>query len=140
MVSVSSILSLTRVYALSVCCDDAYSHKIHKIFLLPTSLACCIHSFLTYRLLVIIPSQVGNVPSNAEPSTLKEAFTGYGDVKGILSRFQAEHGIIILAFFDVRDAIRAQRFLSTASLEVFGGRALSAKFISASVLEKVSMI
>lgn len=83
-------------------------------------------------------SQVGNIPNNAQSSSLKEAFTGCGDVKGILPRFQADHGVVILAFFDMRDAIRAQRFLSFKPSTILGGRMLSVRFITATTLERVS--
>jgi hypothetical protein len=45
----------------------------------------------------------------------ESSFQGCGDIKGICVRFQKEHGIVILAFFDIRHAQRAKNFLTSQS-------------------------
>ncbi|GJJ06065.1 hypothetical protein Clacol_000253 [Clathrus columnatus] len=55
-----------------------------------------------------------------------------GELKGIFIRFHKEHGIIILAFFDLRHSIRAHRQISTSPL--FNGIRLHPRFISSSEL------
>ena len=60
-----------------------------------------------------------------------------GDVKGILTRFQATHGIIILAFYDTRHAARALRQIAGHKFATLDDARLEAAFVSPAGLEKV---
>ena len=77
------------------------------------------------------------MPSAAQADTLLVAFSGMGDVKGILARFQASHGIVILAFYDTRHAMRALRQISGKRIEVLDDACLVPAFISLAQVEKV---
>ncbi|KAF8573523.1 hypothetical protein K439DRAFT_958245 [Ramaria rubella] len=78
---------------------------------------------------------ISGVPKSATSQDLKQAFLGWGDLKGIFVRFQAEHGVIILAFFDIRHTTRAHRQISTHAF--FDGVRLSSRFISAQELRNL---
>ena len=77
------------------------------------------------------------MPATAPANTLLDAFSGLGDVKGILARFQSTHGIIILAFYDTRDAARAVRHIAGKRIETLGGACLVPSLIAFSRVEKV---
>ena len=62
-----------------------------------------------------------------------------GDIKGILVRFQAAHGVIILAFFDVRHASRARKQISGQTLAGLQNVPLDASFIPAARLKTVCL-
>ncbi|OBZ67253.1 Meiosis protein mei2 [Grifola frondosa] len=81
---------------------------------------------------------VHNVPPTASSVTLRAAFASMGDIKGILVRFQATHGVVILAFYDVRHAIRAQRQISEQIFDVLEDARLDARFVAPSALESVT--
>ncbi|PSR72153.1 hypothetical protein PHLCEN_2v11945, partial [Hermanssonia centrifuga] len=55
---------------------------------------------------------VRNVPTSVSSHALKEAFTPTGDIKGILVRFQESDGVIIVAYFDIREASRAITYVN----------------------------
>ncbi|THG98669.1 hypothetical protein EW026_g3569 [Hermanssonia centrifuga] len=55
---------------------------------------------------------VRNVPTSVSSHALKEAFTPTGDIKGILVRFQESDGVIIVAYFDIRQASRAITYVN----------------------------
>ena len=59
--------------------------------------------------------KVRNVPSTTPVSTLRLAF-GTRDVKGILVRYRESHGIVFLAYYDVRSAASARRTLQGKTL------------------------
>ena len=81
--------------------------------------------------------QIRNVPPSAPSSKLRDVFASTGDVKGIWVRFQETHGIVILAFYDVRHAIRAKRQISNQVLRGLEDTHLEAMFISPENLETV---
>ncbi|KAI8993853.1 RNA recognition motif 2-domain-containing protein [Trametes punicea] len=81
---------------------------------------------------------VRNVPPAAPTSALLEAFSTLGDVKGILARFQASHGIIVLAFYDTRHAVRAWRQIAGQNFSVLDDARLEAALISPAQVEKLS--
>lgn len=81
--------------------------------------------------------QVRNVPPSSPSSKLRDVFATTGDVKGIWVRFQETHGIVILAFYDIRHAIRAKRQISSQALLGLEDIRLEAKFIAAEHLETV---
>ena len=60
-----------------------------------------------------------------------------GDVKGILTRFQASHGIVIVAFYDSRHAARALRKIADNLFPTLDGARLAAAFVSPAQVEKV---
>lgn len=82
--------------------------------------------------------QVRNVPPSAPSSKLRDVFASTGDVKGIWVRFQETHGIVILAFYDIRHAMRAKRQISSQVLRGLEDIHLEAAFITAENLERVS--
>ena len=82
--------------------------------------------------------QVRNVPPSAPSSKLRDVFASTGDVKGIWVRFQETHGIVILAFYDIRHAMRAKRQISSQVLRGLEDIRLEAAFITAENLERVS--
>ena len=77
------------------------------------------------------------MPSAAPANVLLEAFSGLGDVKGILARFQATHGVVILAFYDTRHAMRALRHMTGKRFEALDDACLIPAFISFAQAEKV---
>ena len=78
-----------------------------------------------------------NVPSAAPANVLLEAFSGLGDVKGILPRYQATHGIVILAFYDTRHAMLALRRMTGKRFETLDDACLTPAFVSPAQVEKV---
>ncbi|KAI0661172.1 RNA recognition motif 2-domain-containing protein [Cubamyces menziesii] len=81
---------------------------------------------------------VRHIPSAAPSNALLEAFSSSGDVKGILARFQATHGIIILAFYDTRHAARALRQIAGHKFATLDDARLEAAFVSPAGLEKLT--
>ncbi|TBU64511.1 RNA recognition motif 2-domain-containing protein [Dichomitus squalens] len=81
---------------------------------------------------------IRNVPSTASATVLREAFSGIGDIKGILARFQYPHGVVILAFYDSRDATRALRQISANQIPTLGDARLSAAFVSPADVERLT--
>lgn len=77
---------------------------------------------------------VGNVPKSASSDTLKSCFKPCGSIKGILVRFQVDRGIVVIAFYDSRDANRAKNYVPGIALDGFS---LTAKLISSADLRKV---
>ncbi|KAI0829622.1 RNA recognition motif 2-domain-containing protein [Trametes gibbosa] len=73
---------------------------------------------------------VRRVPPTAPSTDLRQAFSGLGDVKGILARFQANHGVVILAFYDTRHAARALRHITAHTFPVLDNVHLEAAFVS----------
>ncbi|CDO69291.1 hypothetical protein BN946_scf184976.g10 [Trametes cinnabarina] len=81
---------------------------------------------------------VRNVPRAAPSGALLEAFSSLGDVKGILARFQANRGVIILAFYDTRHAQRALRHIAGHTFSVLDDARLEAVFVSPAQVEKLT--
>ncbi|KAI0645439.1 RNA recognition motif 2-domain-containing protein [Trametes meyenii] len=81
---------------------------------------------------------VRRVPPTAPSSALLETFSSMGDVKGILARFQATHGVIILAFFDTRHAARALKHISGNTFATLNNARLEAAFVAPADIEKLT--
>ncbi|KAF9510039.1 hypothetical protein BS47DRAFT_105393 [Hydnum rufescens UP504] len=89
---------------------------------------------------------VGGVPNAATTALLKQEFAPCGELKGIYVGFQYEHGVVVLAFFDVRTATRAHELIvrsrvdddGSESATFFAGRKLASRFVSFSELYKAS--
>ena len=75
-----------------------------------------------------------NVPKSASSDVLKQSLEQCGPVKGILSRFQPIHGLVIIAFCDSRDAARARAYIPQITIQ---GATLSARLLSPVILRKV---
>lgn len=80
---------------------------------------------------------VGNVPQSASSETLKSCFKPCGSIKGILVRFQSQRGIVVIAFYDSRDANRAQNYVPGITLD---GSLLTASLLSSADLRKVAKL
>ncbi|KAI0356223.1 hypothetical protein OH77DRAFT_243296 [Trametes cingulata] len=81
---------------------------------------------------------VHHVPPTAPSNVLLEAFSGLGDVKGILARFQTSHGVVILAFYDTRHAARALRQIAGHKFSALDDVRLEAAFVSPTQVEKLT--
>ncbi|EPS96290.1 hypothetical protein FOMPIDRAFT_110170 [Fomitopsis schrenkii] len=81
---------------------------------------------------------VRNVPASASSSKLRDVFAATGDVKGIWVRFQETHGIVVLAFYDARHAIRARRQISSQVLRGLEDACLETMFIAPENLETIT--
>jgi hypothetical protein len=55
--------------------------------------------------------QISNVPATVSADVLKQALGSCGDVKGILVAHQATRGLVFVAFYDLRHAVQARRWL-----------------------------
>ena len=77
---------------------------------------------------------LGNVPKSATSDVLKHSLKQCGSIKGILVRFQPIHGLIVVAFYDSRDAARAKAYIPQISVQ---GATLSARLLSPVMLRKV---
>ncbi|KAH9832301.1 RNA recognition motif 2-domain-containing protein [Rhodofomes roseus] len=81
---------------------------------------------------------VRNIPLAAPSAKLKDVFASTGDVKGIWVRFQETDGIVILAYYDIRHAVRARRQISSQAMHGLEGVRLEAIFIAPEELEKMT--
>ncbi|KAJ2980261.1 hypothetical protein NUW54_g11029 [Trametes sanguinea] len=81
---------------------------------------------------------VRHVPPTAPSGALLDAFSTLGDVKGILARFQATRGVIILAFHDTRHALRALRQIAGHTFPTLEEARLEAAFVSPAQVEKLT--
>ncbi|KAI0633340.1 RNA recognition motif 2-domain-containing protein [Trametes polyzona] len=81
---------------------------------------------------------VRHIPPDSASSALLEAFSGLGDVKGILARFQSSHGFVILAFYDTRHAARALRQIAGKKFPALGNVRLEATFVSPAQVENMT--
>ncbi|KAI1796412.1 RNA recognition motif 2-domain-containing protein [Ganoderma leucocontextum] len=81
---------------------------------------------------------VRNVSPTAPANVLRETFSGMGDIKGILARFQATQGIVLLAFYDTRHAARAFRHITANQVTTLGDDRLVATFVSPVQVEKLA--
>ncbi|OJT09286.1 Meiosis protein mei2 [Trametes pubescens] len=81
---------------------------------------------------------VRHVPPTAPSSALLDSFSSLGDVKGILARFQATHGVVILAFHDSRHAARALRHIAGHTYSALDNVRLEAEFVSPARVEKMT--
>lgn len=79
---------------------------------------------------------LGNVPKSATSDTLKQSLKQCGPIKGILVRFQPIDGLVVVAFYDSRDAIRAKAYVPQISVQ---GATLSARLLSPVILRKVRL-
>ncbi|KAG8747808.1 hypothetical protein FRC10_011253 [Ceratobasidium sp. 414] len=70
---------------------------------------------------------VENVPRDAPPEALKAAFECCGPLKGIFIRFQAERGMVVLAFYDTRHAAAALSQIEESPDQFFGGASITAR-------------
>lgn len=86
---------------------------------------------VTSRLLLL-----GNVPKSATSDLLKQSLKQCGPIKGILIRFQLIHGLVVIAFYDSRDAARAKAYVPQISVQ---GATLSARLLSPVILRKVRL-
>ncbi|KAL6308053.1 RNA recognition motif 2-domain-containing protein [Sparassis latifolia] len=78
---------------------------------------------------------VKNVPPSTSFATLRMAFSSMGDIKGIFVRFQVSHSVILLAFFDVREATRAKSQISGQTLPGLEDVCLEAGFVTGEQLD-----
>ena len=77
---------------------------------------------------------LGNVPKSATSDVLKQSLKQCGSIKGTLVRFQPVHGLVVIAFYDSRDAARANAYISQISIQ---GATLTARLLSPVILRKV---
>lgn len=77
---------------------------------------------------------LANVPKSATSDALKQSLKQCGPIKGILVRFQPIHGLVVIAFYDSRDAARAKAYVPQISVN---GATLSARLLSPVILRKV---
>lgn len=89
------------------------------------------------QIVTVYTRKVRNVPQTASANELRESFSGMGDIKGILARFLASHGIVLLAFYDTRHAARAFRHVSANQVTTLGDARLAAAFVSPAQVEQV---
>ncbi|PCH43533.1 hypothetical protein WOLCODRAFT_122132 [Wolfiporia cocos MD-104 SS10] len=82
---------------------------------------------------------VRNVPPQTPSEVLRGVFAPTGDIKCIWVRFQQTHGVVVLAYYDVRHAMRARRMLGTAPLPALGDARVGAAFVSAEQLEMMAV-
>ncbi|KZT08496.1 uncharacterized protein LAESUDRAFT_757732 [Laetiporus sulphureus 93-53] len=80
---------------------------------------------------------VRDVPLNASSADLREAFAPTGDVKGIWVPFLESHGVIILAYYDIRHATRARSLIANQAIPGLEDAHLAAKYVSAEQIERV---
>ncbi|KZV84345.1 hypothetical protein EXIGLDRAFT_776637 [Exidia glandulosa HHB12029] len=80
---------------------------------------------------------VSGVPPKASSQDLRQAFEPCGDIRGIFVKFQAERGVIILAFFDSRQCENALRLMRAQTF--FDGQRLAARCVSASELRQAAL-
>ncbi|CCL99860.1 uncharacterized protein FIBRA_01885 [Fibroporia radiculosa] len=81
---------------------------------------------------------IQNVPVDTPGAKLKAIFAPMGDIKGIWVRFQSSHRIVILAFYNVRHAIRAKRQIAGQVLRGLDDVRLDAGFVNAERLEMIA--
>jgi len=77
---------------------------------------------------------LGNVPKSATSDVLKQSLKQCGSIKGTLVRFQPVHGLVVIAFYDSRDAARANAYIPQISIQ---GATLTARLLSPVILRKV---
>ncbi|CAE6470654.1 unnamed protein product [Rhizoctonia solani] len=82
---------------------------------------------------------VEGVPPNAPRDTLEAAFDRYAPLQGIFVRLLAEHGVVILAFYDSRHASKAVSEMQECPQDYFEDATISARIPSYSELEQASM-
>ncbi|KAH7339841.1 hypothetical protein B0J17DRAFT_656985 [Rhizoctonia solani] len=82
---------------------------------------------------------VDGVPPNASDNTLITAFKRYGELLGIFDRLQAERGVVLLAFYDSRQASKALAQMQSNPHECFEDSAIAARTPSYPELSQVSM-
>ncbi|CAE6356662.1 unnamed protein product [Rhizoctonia solani] len=70
---------------------------------------------------------VKGVPRSAPSDDLKAAFESLGHFRGIFVRLQAEHGVVILAFYDSRHASKALSKIQENPQQYFEDSTLSAR-------------
>lgn len=63
-------------------------------------------------------SQIGDVPRGTSHDTVKAVFSVYGDSKGIWAGKLQSHGIVMLAFFDLRHSQNAKRSLDSRDVHI----------------------
>ncbi|KAG9087276.1 hypothetical protein FS749_003032 [Ceratobasidium sp. UAMH 11750] len=80
---------------------------------------------------------VEHVPCDASPETLKAAFERCGPLKGIFIRFQAERGMVVLAFYDTRHAAAALAQMQESPDMFFDGVSITARTPSYAELTKL---
>lgn len=81
--------------------------------------------------------QVGSVPNHISLSDVKGVFQQYGDLKGLFVKMLRSHGIVVVAFFDMRDSVKALRQLRHQMH--FQHRRLDAQYCSRSALIQVTL-
>ncbi|KZT54206.1 hypothetical protein CALCODRAFT_19658 [Calocera cornea HHB12733] len=80
---------------------------------------------------------VSHVPRDATDEEVLYNFSVLGDLKGLYVRYLASNGVVILAFFDMRDAARAHRYHLRARRFFGDSVALESHFISPTQLSKL---
>ncbi|KAH9915679.1 RNA recognition motif 2-domain-containing protein [Fomitopsis serialis] len=81
---------------------------------------------------------VRNVPPSAPSAKLRDVFASTGDIKGIWVRYQETHGIVVLAYYNIRHAVRARRQISSQTLHGLEEVRLEAMFITPERLETIT--
>ncbi|KZT65945.1 hypothetical protein DAEQUDRAFT_490578 [Daedalea quercina L-15889] len=81
---------------------------------------------------------IRSVPPSAPATKLRDVFSLTGDVKGIWVRFQETHGIIVVAYYDIRHAVRARRQIVSQALPGLEEVRLEAVFITPERLEMIT--
>ncbi|KAI0743840.1 RNA recognition motif 2-domain-containing protein [Daedaleopsis nitida] len=80
---------------------------------------------------------VRKVPRDASSKALMDAFCGMGSVRGIMARFLSTYGIIFVAFYDTRHAVRAMSLISNNPYYAFENVRLESAFVSPAQVEQV---
>lgn len=85
-----------------------------------------------------------NVPAEASADALKRVFGGGVDVKGVLTKFLAEQGVVVYAFYDIRHAQSAYRWADADGPRIWkqlaqgpGDGCITAQLVGPDDLEKV---
>ncbi|KAB5595095.1 Protein MEI2-like 3 [Ceratobasidium theobromae] len=75
---------------------------------------------------------VEGVPRNASSDALRTAFERCGLLKGIFVRLLAEHGVVLLAFYDSRHASSALAHMQENPYDYFDGASIAARMLPGS--------
>ncbi|CAE6444621.1 unnamed protein product [Rhizoctonia solani] len=83
---------------------------------------------------------VDGVPPNASDDALVAAFTRYGELVGIYVRLHSERGVVLLAFYDSRQASTALAQMQSNPHEYFEGSVIAARIPSYPELNQASIL
>ena len=74
------------------------------------------------------------------PRQTCEAFAPTGDVKGIWVPFQESHGVIILAYYDIRHATQARSLIANQAIPGLEETRISLRNMSTEQIERVGAL